>query len=256
MRHSVPNATYVHRHSLPNGGSAPRVCDFDDLVLRLVKWHPSSHGLTSSYSELVASRLGQLIDAPVIRGTVVYVDPELLPLGQLAGRDQPFHVGFTYLPGQNFQEDDYLSIGNSSALPAAAVQLAWLQIGDQEGHNQFLARLEQVLPDKTTRKLNQFIIVDQASMCASHNWSTLELNSPQASYRLPRHLGRRLSMPAVEPVIADVQALDSDTIRACFEDFPPEWGITREMVDKVASFVLRRRQHLSDILRADLEENI
>ena len=64
-----------------NGGSQPRFCDFDDMALRLVKWHPSRHGLTATYSELVASRLAQLIEAPVIRGTIVYVDLQLLPTG-------------------------------------------------------------------------------------------------------------------------------------------------------------------------------
>lgn len=69
-RESVPNAVYVFPHALP-GASNPRVCDFDDMVLRVVKWHPSIHGLTSTYSELVASRLGQLIEAPVVRGMVM-----------------------------------------------------------------------------------------------------------------------------------------------------------------------------------------
>jgi hypothetical protein len=78
-QHSVPNAILVHPVVLPNGGSRPRVCDFDDMVLRLVKWHPSNHGFTSTYSELAASRLGQLIEAPVIRGSVVYVHTKLLP---------------------------------------------------------------------------------------------------------------------------------------------------------------------------------
>ena len=70
--------------TLQNGGSKPRVCDFDDKVRRLVKWHPSIHGLTATYSELVASRLGQLINVPVIRGTIVYVAKDLF-----AARNRP-----------------------------------------------------------------------------------------------------------------------------------------------------------------------
>jgi hypothetical protein len=150
--HSVPNATLAFPTALPNGGSQPRVCDFDDLVLRLVKWQPSNHGATATYSELAASRLGQLIEAPVLRALVVYVDMALLP-GGLSGRvKQPFHVGFTYSPGQNFTAADYAHIQNRSALPAAAVHLAWLKVGDQESHNQYLFQLEQVLPDKLPEK--------------------------------------------------------------------------------------------------------
>ena len=69
-------------------------------------------------------------------------------------------MGFTYAPGQDFSEADYANIQNTPALCAAAVELAWLQIADQENHNQYLYQLEQVLPDKTTRKMNHFVIVD------------------------------------------------------------------------------------------------
>lgn len=158
-RESVPNSTLVHPHEL-QGVTKARVCDFDDMVLRVVKWHPPPLGITSTYSELAASRLGQLIQAPVVRGTVVHVDPAQLPAELANQAAQPFHVGFTYSPGDDFRPEDYNKIENTPALPAAAVQLAWLQIADQEGHNQYLYQLEHVLPDKTTRKMSHFIIID------------------------------------------------------------------------------------------------
>jgi hypothetical protein len=127
---SVPNAQCLFPEVFPDGASQPRACDFDDMALRLVKWQPSVHGLTATYSELAASRLGQLIAAPVIRGTIVYVDPTLLSESLAQRLPQPFHVGFTFAPGQNFRETDYTQIKNVARLPAAAVQLAWLQIAD------------------------------------------------------------------------------------------------------------------------------
>ena len=253
-RESIPNAAYVYPHPLP-GASNPRVCDFDDMVLRVVKWHPSVHGLTSTYSELAASRLGQLIEAPVIRGTVTYVEPALLPpeMTSQAAQPvtQPFHVGFTYSPGEDFKEDDYAKIKNTPALPAAAVQLAWLQIADQEGHNQYLYQLEQVLPDKTTRKMNHFIIVDQAAICGAHDWSNAHLQ-PEAEYNLPPHLRSKVSLDDIEPVLEDVMSLKEEDIRSCFNSHPSDWGITDDLVAKVTDFVLERRDHLSDVLERNL----
>lgn len=252
VQQSIPNATMVYHAAFPNGGSAPRVCDFDDMVHRLVKWHPSSHGLTCTYSELIASRLGQLIGAPLVRGTVVYVDVALLPPDIAARVTQPFHVGFTYSPGQNFSPNDYDQLKNRGSFPAAAVHLAWLQVGDQGGHNQYLYQLEQVLPDKTTRKMNHYILIDQAFICGSPDWSKNDLRDPAVPYTLPLHLKRYVTMAQVEPLLHAVELLDETEIRACFGSYPEGWGITDEHVQKVTTFILDRRRHLPDVLRANL----
>lgn len=232
------------------GASGAQFCDFDDEIIRLCKWHPSVHGLTATYSELVASRLGQLIEAPVVRGTIVYVDPDLLPEPQ-GGEVQPFHVGFTHLDGQDFSEADYDAIDNKVALPRAAVQLAWLQIEDQQGHNQYLYRTEQVLPDSTRRKKNEFVIIDQAAMCGAHDWSAQDLQ-PAAAYTLPASLVSRIAMEDVEPVLEELGTVDEDEIRSCFDSHPDGWGITDSLVDKASEFVLERREHLEGVLRANL----
>lgn len=250
-QHSVPNALTVFSTQLPNGGSAPRVCDFDDMVLRLVKWHPSNHGHTATYSELVASRLAQLIEAPVVRGSVVYVSNDLLPPGLSSRVSQPFHVGFTYLSGKNFSKQDYTDIKNKASLPAAAVHLAWLQVGDQEGHNQLLYQLEQVLPDDTRRKMNHFILVDQAFICGTSDWRNAPLNEPNSPYDLPSHLKSQVSFESLEMVIEQVKAADIESVRGCFESYPETWDIGTELVDKVTDYILKRRDHLENILRAN-----
>ena len=249
--HPVPNALYVFPETFPDGVSQPRVCDFDDMVLRLVKWQPSVHGLTPTYSELAASRLGQLIEAPVVRGTIVYVEPALLPEALAQRLTQPFHIGFTFSPGQNFRETDYAQIKNTASLPAAAVQLAWLQIADQERHNQFLYQLEQVLPDRTTRKMSHFILIDQAFICGIPDWSSAALDHPESSYSLPRHLRPQVSMASLDPLIGLVGSLDSDAIHRCFDTYPESWNIGADLVEKVTDYMLRRRAHLGDILRAN-----
>ncbi len=247
----MPNARWLLGTPLGEaGGSGARFADFDDEIIRLVKWHPSAHGVTATYSELVASRLGQLIEAPVVRGTVVYVDPELLPPESRGQDPQPFHVGFTHLEGQDFSDADYEAIDNEVALPRAAVQLAWLQIEDQQGHNQYLYRTEQVLPDNTRRKRSEFVIIDQAAMCGSHDWSGQNLR-PDAAYTLPAPLVSKISMDEIEPVLEQLSAVEEDDIRSCFDSRPDSWGITDSLANKATEFVLERREHLEGVLRAN-----
>lgn len=251
LQHSIPNATLVLPTALTDGGSQPRFCDFDDEVIRLIKWHPSGHGFTATYSELVASRLGQLIEAPVVRGTVVYVDPNLLPPEVAGNVSQQFHVGFTYMEGQNFSDADYGKVENQLSLPRAAVQLAWLQMGDQEGHNQYLYRTEQILPDNTRRKKNHFIVIDQAAIYGTHDWSAADLQ-PDSAYNLPAPLKNRVAWDSVEPILEELRSIEEGEIRACFNSHPEAWGITDQLVDKVTDFVLERRNHLDDVLRDNL----
>ena len=250
-QHSVPNATLMLPAVIADGGSQPRVYDFDDMVIRLVKWQPSAHGLTSAYSELIASRVGQLINAPIARAMVVHIHMALLPPEQRARLAQPFHVGFTYLPGSNFTAQDYARIENTAALPAAALHLAWLQVGDQEGHNQYLNQLEQVLPDNTRRKLNQFSLIDQACLFGSHDWSNAALDQPASPYRMPSHLKAQLSMERLAPVVQQVQSLADCDIRSCFESYPQQWGIDPRLITRAIEYTLKRRDHLADILRAN-----
>jgi hypothetical protein len=163
------------------------------------------------------------------------------------------HTGFTYSPGQNFSQADYASIQNRASLPAAAAHLAWLLVGDQQGHNQYLYQLEQVLPDKTTRKMNHFILIDQAAICGSHDWTNADLSDTARPYDLPNHLKTQITFADVEPLVEEIKKLAEDDIRACFDSSPQEWGISSSMVNKVTDFLAQRRGHLADVLRNGLK---
>lgn len=254
LQHSVPNATlHLGQPTGEPGASGARFWDFDDEVIRLVKWHPSVHGITSTYSELIASRLGQLFDAPVIRGTVVHIDPELLPPETVDQGAQPFHVGFAYLEGSDFRDNDFDQIDNQLALPRAVVQLAWLQVADQEGHNQYLYRAERFLPDGTQRKMKRFVVIDQAAIFGSHNWSSQDLQ-PSSEYMLPASLRSRVGMKALRPIVEELLSVEEGDIRACFDSRPDDWEISDELVSKGTDFVLERRQHLETILKSNFAE--
>jgi hypothetical protein len=133
-RHSVPNATFGLPGKSPNGGSQPRFYEFDDGVTRLVKWSPSPHGTKACFNELVASRLGQLIDAPILRGIVVYVPDEIIPAEHRVEAAKPgFHFAMTRMLGENFvAPGHYAEIANSSELPAAAVHADTVSIANDD----------------------------------------------------------------------------------------------------------------------------
>jgi len=249
---TIPNATWVNPVATSGGASAPRTCDFDDKVLRHVKWHPSNHGITSTYSELIASRIGLLFGAPVLRGMVIHVDLAKLP-ADLRGRiSQPYHLGFAFSPGKDFRESDYAAIKNISALPAAVVLLAWLQVADQMSHNQYLFQLERVLPDKSTEKLNDFLLIDLAAICGAHDWSSQTLDNHKVAYTLPPHLASRVKFKDVEPIIGAIKDIPEDQIRRCLSDYPQDWSIRADLISKLGDFIIGRRAEVEQIVKGQL----
>ena len=230
-----------------DGGSNPRIYYFDDDVTRLVKWHPSNQGPKVAYNELVASRLGQLIGAPLLRGAVVYVSDQIIPDDHRRdGSRAGFHFGVTRMEGDNFiPAQHYGEIENVSQLPAAAVQLAWLAVGDQEGHNQYLQRKEAT--GIGGRRTVRFMLVATGFAFGGANWSATALNLPD-SYRLPVHMADKLTVDRLEASIASLAGLADDVIRACFSDCPAEWTIVDEDIAAVTEVALRRRDHIRRII--------
>lgn len=249
-RHSVPNATYGLPGRPIDGGSRPRFYHFDDDVTRLVKWHPSPHGSKACYNELVASRIGQLLGAPILRGTVVYVPDEIIPADHRADGARPgFHFAVARMEGENFvPAQHYSEIENSSQLPFAAVHLAWLAIGDQEGHNQYLQRSESAVG--TSRRRVRFMLIDMGFMLGSPAWTAGTVGAVHASYRLPRHLADKLSAAKLQPALELIRSISEPDVRNCFHDVPEEWTITDDERDAAVRRTLTAQAHVEQILRA------
>ena len=245
-RHSVPNAIYGLPGKPANGGSNPRFYEFDDGPTRLVKWHPSGHGAKACYNELIASRLGQLIGAPILRGGVVYVPKEIIPGEHLAvGAKEGFHFGVYMMDGGNFvPSQHYADIENTSQLPYAAVFLAWLAVGDQEGHNQYLQQLE-IAGVKTKR----FKLVDMGYMFGSPGWTKASITNVHDQYKIPIHLAEKLSFEKLKPAIGELQAIDDESIRQCFDDCPEEWDIPKEDREAGANNACSAKANIEQIIR-------
>jgi hypothetical protein len=247
-RHSVPNATMGLPGKPANGGSQPRFYEFDDGVTRLVKWSPSPHGTKACFNELVASRVGQLIDAPILPGNVVYVADEVIPDDHRREAARPgFHFAVTRMPGENFVAPrHYAEIANSSQLPAAAVHLAWLAIGDQQGHNQYLHVVEQEEVG-SIKKSKHFKLIDMGQMFGNWSWTTGTLQV-HSTYRLPTHLLAHLTKMKLRPILDLLLAVPDATIEECFQECPDSWNVSDDDKSAGARCAMQSKRGIEDII--------
>lgn len=151
--------------------------------------------------------------------------------------------GDNFIPAQHYAE-----IENLSQLPAAAVHLSWLSVGDQEGHNQYLQRKEAT--SVGGKRGIRFMLADMGFMFRGGNWSAASLESLPEPYRLPTHIAERLTTEKLEPAVLALQALNDSSIRECLMDRPEEWHISDEDVQAAIDTVLVRRTTIRDILTA------
>jgi len=250
-KHAVPNAIRPLFGTIKNGGSNPRFYEFDDGIPRIVKWHPSCHGLKVCFNELVASRLGQLIDAPMLRGDVIYISSDILAPDHLAFGREGFHYAAFRMHGGNFVPDiHYPTIHNTSDLPAAAVLLAWLQVADQESHNQYRQETEET--DATGAKNTRYLfrLADMGFIFGvgiNGNWTSTTLGKKD-SYVLPQHLAEKVKADELEPIIQEVLDLPEQDIRSCFDDTPSEWAVSAEDVAAATQWVLDARSKIKMVI--------
>ncbi len=248
--HSVPNAILSYPGKPVNGGSNPRFYDFDDGVPRLVKWHPSPHGGKACYNELVAARLGQLIGAPILRGVVVYVPDNVIPAEHKAfGAKAGIHFAVTRMFGENFAPTrHYADIENSSELPAAAVLLAWLAVGDQETHNQYLQR-EMRDEHGRVKETKRFLLVDMGHMFGGGGWVASNVEAAHATHCLPGHMVDKLKADLLRPALDLLYTVSDADVSACFQDRPEEWGITDAEAASGAKRAIAARDNIEAIIR-------
>lgn len=245
----MPNAVLGLPGRPVNGGSRPRFYVFDDDVTRLVKWHPSVHGSKATYNELVASRLGQLIGAPILRGTVVYVPDEIIPADHRAeGATPGFHFGVTQMEGENFvPAQHYGEIANAAELPLAAVFLSWLAIGDQDGHNQFLQK-RTISSPAGSKPTKHFRLIDMGQMFGDFSWSAASVAAVHRSYHMPDHLAAQLSLAKLASAIGELAGTDDSAITQCFSDCPAEWNVSDADVNAGATRAAQAKNSIHDII--------
>ena len=126
----------------------------------------------------------------------------------------------------------YADIENSSELPAAAVHLAWLAIGDQQGHNQYLQRLEYEDQHGVSKRTKRFRLIDMGQMFGDFNWTPANVTNVHTTYQLPAHLVDHLTRANLASVLNQLTQVSNGLIEECFQDCPDTWGIST--ADKAA----------------------
>jgi len=243
-RYTVPNATRLLERA--DGTADPYFCDFDDGVTRIVKWHRRTepfHGAKSCFNELIASRLGQLIDAPVVRGTVVFVSEDNVPTPQEAG----FHFGSVRMTGFDVRhlagQDNHASVGpflnavaNRSQFAATALFLAWLRIQDHVNfgppmtdHASCVFVEEQHYHCPEPVKLYRLIDFDGAF--GTGHWGEQGTDLPDVSspHVLPPYLRALIDPETLRQEFDKLQRVTEASINACFDDIPNNWLDLREL---------------------------
>jgi hypothetical protein len=250
-KNTVPKALRALPGVIQNGGSNPRFYEFDDGVPRLVKWHPSNQGPKVCFNELVASRIGQLFDVPLLRGTVVYISGDVIPPDHTAFATEGFHFGVSRMDGGNFVPTVHYSIiSNASSLPVAAVHLAWLQVSDQETHNQYKQEINEKMADGSMSLRHYFRLADMGFLFGIGNngsWTATTLGKNDA-YKLPPHLVAQVTADQMLPVINEVLAIPEAEIRECFDDIPSAWGVPEDDVKASLQWVIDARGNLKTII--------
>jgi hypothetical protein len=193
--------------------------------------------------------LGQLIDAPILRGIIVYVPDEIIPTDHRAeGAKFGFHFAVTRMPGENFvAPGHYADIENHSELPAAAILLAWLNVGDQQGHNQYLQRLE-CEEQGVIKRTKRFKLIDMGQMFGNFSWTAESVANVHATYQLPAHLAARLTRETLLPAINQLSTVDDSTIEECFEDCPSTWRISPAEKAAGVGCVIQARRNINNII--------
>lgn len=242
-RHSLPNAVGAYGIQPTGGGSQPRFYDFDDGVVRLVKWHPGPHGPKLSFNELVCSRLGQLADAPIFRGQPVYVPREVMPPDHLQLAQPGVHFGITRMEGTDFHAaTDLPRISNRQQIAQACVFLAWLNVQDQHGHNQYTQR---VVEPGATDRIFLLRLIDMGFAFGSASWSAGNLLASNTyQYRAPQYFADNVDTAAVSVAAANLASISDADILACFQDVPEEWGVPAADVTAAGQWALDVRSHV------------
>lgn len=220
----------------------PGVVEVVDPASGLSRWRapgdPTADCTKSVYNELVCSRLGQLIGAPLFRGVVVWI-PESLTRGDTCA-EPGAHVGFTYEIPPEAHPGIYPS---DPGLHAAAVLVAWLNVYDVDHRMSVVTRASEVLGRGTWR------LVNLKHALQMWNWTAESLTiPPHGSYDMARFFAECLSLDGIAAVVTRIKGLDRATIARCFDDVPAEWSIPGEDIRAGVDYVDSVRAGLDNLL--------
>jgi hypothetical protein len=239
----VTKATH-YLGAMPTGFCLPHLFQCDDGNRYVLKFMSNPQGIRGLANELIACRLGSLLDLPVVPGRVVEVTQKLIdrePALQKAGVQAGPHFGSLFLSRvQALTEHAISACVNLDKVAGMIVFDHWVQNDDRDTGNVLVTRGAK----------SQFYMIDHESCFCGSGWFDEDLLQhrdrvePYWAEVYPRFV------PFVDqrehPFLAAMERLEAVThkqIADALRDVPHEWGVEAEEWDLLADY-LERRKHL------------
>ncbi|MGZ4122941.1 MAG: HipA family kinase [Tumebacillaceae bacterium] len=224
------------------GYCLPQLFRCDDGNRYVVKFMSNPQGIRGLANELIACRLGSLLDLPVVPGRVVEVTQRLIdaePELQKAGVQAGPHFGSLYV--SRVQAPTEKAIAKCVNLDKVAGMIVfdhWVQNDDRDTGNVLITRGDQL----------SFYMIDHESCFCGSGWYDEDLFQhrgrvePYWAEVYPRFL------PFVDwreqPFSAALERLEELTykqIASALRGVPSEWGVEADEWELLADYLERRK---------------
>jgi hypothetical protein len=231
-----------YQGAMAEGSSLPQLFTCGDGKGYVVKFMSNPQGIRGLANELIAYRLGKLLDLPVVPGEVIYLTEDFIDsVSKLKKqRVQPGpHFGSLFL--QQAQEPNKQAISNCINLDQFTGMIVfdhWIKNGDRSSENIILTA-----GDRPT-----FYMIDHNGCFCGSGWTAKRLlrNSGHVEpywagmyARFARYLDQHGNPFSTS--LDRLEALSRSMVREVMYDIPKEWGVKQEDFDVLAEFLERRK---------------
>jgi hypothetical protein len=225
------------------GFCLPQLFQCDDGNRYVVKFMSNPQGIRGLPNELIAYRLGKLLDLPIVRGRVVYLTQKLIdhePSLKRQGVKPGPHFGSLFVPQvQAPTEKAIAQCVNTEQAAGMIVFDHWVQNDDRDTGNVLVTRGAKP----------QFYMIDHESCFCGSGWYDEDLLQhrervvPYWAESYPRFV------PYIDqrehPFLAALERLEGlsrSLIEEATRDVPAEWGVEDEEWDLFVDYLDRRKR--------------
>jgi hypothetical protein len=243
--------THATRHirAMETGYTLPHLFECDDGYQYVVKFMSNPQGIRGLAKELIAYRLGKMLDLPVVQGNVIYITKELIDRYPILRKNHVKpgpHFGSLYI--ENAQYPSRKAIRQCINVSKAAGMIVfdnWIQNTDRRSGN--------VLVTKSSQP--KFRMIDHQGIFGGSSWR--EENLLRYRHRVKPYWTSLYSL-FVEfidhknnPFLEEIERLEAcsrSNISKAMLDIPEEWGIEEEEFEMLIDYLDRRRRLLREAI--------
>jgi hypothetical protein len=231
---------------MTEGYCLPQLFECDDGRRYVVKLMSNPYGIRALPNELIAYRLGRVLDLPLAPGNVVEIRQSVIDnfpeLSKMRVQPGP-HFGSLFF--ENTQKPSLRALANCVNLEQSAGMIVfdqWIKNHDRSSGNLIL----------TAGYRPRFYMIDHASCFCGSGWSLrrLQRNSDRVE---PYWSGLyERFVPFIDgpenpllPALERLESLDPSAIRETMRSIPAEWRVSQDEFDAMAEYLVRRKAKVS-----------